>query len=297
MSLPPASPVSLGRRPAEGAGTTTNGTCGRQPTASSKPSGQLSFFSKTSQGSCQAEGLSLSGETYAAWVTAWKQESLARQRLALRTSASASLCSPTTEAPSKATRAGRMMWPTPTTPSGGASVVADAQWTGPTTAYTADGTKLHVTLSKAVQRWPTPRATDSAHAAATAWELARHPNKDLLHARVARAEMWPTPNTGAGGQNAPEGSRWVGRTTAYTPAGRKTAAGLPAAVKHGSILTATAVTEGNPSPTGRRLSAAWVTLLMGLPAGWTCIPGERGGRPARHAWHETSLTVHPSSGL
>jgi hypothetical protein len=34
--------------------------------------------------------------------------------------------------------------------------------------------------------WPTPRSQDAKHAAPTAYELSRHPDKDLLHVRIAR---------------------------------------------------------------------------------------------------------------
>jgi len=40
---------------------------------------------------------------------------------------------------------------------------------------------------------PTPRSQDAKHAGATDMELGRHRDKDLLHVRLAREPMWPTP--------------------------------------------------------------------------------------------------------
>ena len=40
--------------------------------------------------------------------------------------------------------------------------------------------------------WPTARAQDAKHAAATAYELSRNPSLDLLHVKVTRS-LWPTP--------------------------------------------------------------------------------------------------------
>jgi len=40
--------------------------------------------------------------------------------------------------------------------------------------------------------WPTARAQDAKHAAATAYELSRNPSLDLLHVKATRS-LWPTP--------------------------------------------------------------------------------------------------------
>lgn len=128
---------------------------------------------------------------------------------------------------------------------------------------------------------PTPRAQDGKHAQATDWELGRHQGKDLLHVRVARqamwptptvsveggpchnlkpggqvtlqtaVAMWPTPTTLSGGNSVPQGSQWVGKTTAYTPSGRKTSVSLESAVRQWPTPQAHDAQKGNPARVGR----------------------------------------------
>lgn len=145
ISSLPASPASPGARRAKGVGRTTSAICGPRSAPSSKSSRPSTSLSKTSPGSCQKMVLNRYGETYSAWVTRWRLASSARLKSARHTFANAS-----------------SFLPTPTTPSGGASVPHDATWVGNTAAYATDGTKLQVTLQKAVQKmWPTPTASQA----------------------------------------------------------------------------------------------------------------------------------------
>lgn len=182
--LPPVSHASPGAWLADGVATKTSGTCGRQPIGSSRQFALAFFFSKTCQVSSQAEALSLSGETYARWTTAWKQGSLARLKSARRTSASGSLCLPTPLA----------------NQTDGQSRPGEK----------ACGQRRYTLVGMArLGIWPTPRLTDSAHATATPWEMARPANKDLLHARVARREMEQAQKTATPGRRGLLNAEWV----------------------------------------------------------------------------------------
>jgi hypothetical protein len=152
--------------------------------------------------------------------------------------------------------------------------------------------------------WPTPKSQDAKHAAATEWELARDPNLDNLHVRVAR--MWPTPNsmdyvekrtTHAGGnltlQGAVSGVNPVDAERHRmwpTPTARDHKdTGDLSNVPENSLLPravfwATPTKsdgEGGPGSSGREggdnlrtqvggsLNPTWVEWLMGFPTGWT----------------------------
>ena len=93
--------------------------------------------------------------------------------------------------------------------------------------------------------WPTPRAQDSKHGAATEWELnTDHAGtKDSLRVQVVK-RLWPTPTAG----NHKSGGRmdeWGGSGA------RASIAHLPKEERCGKL---------NPS---------WVEWLMGWPIGWT----------------------------
>jgi hypothetical protein len=183
-------------------------------------------------------------------------------------------------------------WPTPRVPNGGQGLPADAVLTSKTAAYTPDGKKLTVSLPAAVKMWPTPRAQDSKHAAATPYELSRAPVVDLLHVRVARAQMWPTPR-------ATDGTR--GEAGLWELQRKPKQDRLNVRVAREQIWptpTATDATKGGPNQryssggtaltasvckTGQVLNPAWVELLMGFPLGWTRIPGEKDGKTAHLA--------------
>jgi hypothetical protein len=95
---------------------------------------------------------------------------------------------------------------------------------------------------------PTPRSQDAKHGSATVYELGRKPEKDLLHVRLARQEMWPTP-------------------TAHTQGDWQTFI-----QQRLNATTRQAWTEaGHPLPTGQgQLNPAWVeAYLMSWPLDWT----------------------------
>lgn len=121
-------------------------------------------------------GLNKSAKTYRQWAIQLSQAYSRRQKSARRINGNDCLSLPTPTAsqygsncggsqnynrkthkvrPSLAQMAAKNLWPTPTTPSGGAAVPADAKWVGMTSAYKMDGSKIHVTLQKAVHMLPT----------------------------------------------------------------------------------------------------------------------------------------------
>lgn len=135
--------------PQEGArATKTLGTSGPSLPVLSASYGQLSLFSKTCRGSCHWD-CETCAPIYAAWVTTFRQASLARQNAAHHTCASASLSS-------------QDLWPTPTVgmATGGQKVPKDAAWCGKTSAYRRDGSKVSVGLGTAAKKWPTPTASN-----------------------------------------------------------------------------------------------------------------------------------------
>jgi hypothetical protein len=112
----------------------------------------------------------------------------------------------------------------------------------PRTCATAFSLSLHQAT------WPTPLTQDSKHAAATEWELGRPPQRDLLHVRVARRQMWPTP----------QASDDRDRGNLSTPAIQRRAA------KGKQLNLSMVVSQGSGS-----LNPTWVEWLMGFPEGWT----------------------------
>jgi DNA (cytosine-5)-methyltransferase 1 len=112
----------------------------------------------------------------------------------------------------------------------------------PRTCATAFSLSLHQAT------WPTPLTQDSKHAAATEWELGRPPQRDLLHVRVARRQMWPTP----------QASDDRDRGNLSTPAIQRRAA------KGKQLNLSMVVSQGSGS-----LNPTWVEWLMGFPIGWT----------------------------
>lgn len=128
--------------------------------------------------------------------------------------------------------------------------------------------------------WPTP-VTQDASGQASPGNLRR----SYLALR-AMVQLWPTPLTISGGNNVPDGSRWVGRTTAYTPKGTKVSVGLHSAVKRWPTPIARDCKSGQASPatharnarplsetvgltTPGKLNPDWVSLLQGFPTWWT----------------------------
>jgi len=122
-----------------------------------------------------------------------------------------------------------------------------------------------VTLQTAVAMWPTPRAQDAKHMAATPKELMRETRHDLLHVRVAREDalmsMWPTPQA----HDAQKGyAQRMDR--ASTKAGCRNL--------NDQVLVAERQASGHLNPD-------WVSLMMGFPPHWTKLTtrGKTDGKP------------------
>jgi hypothetical protein len=124
-------------------------------------------------------------------------------------------------------------------------------------------------LSAQVKLWPTPRAQEAKHGAATEWELQTDHagTKDSLRVQVVK-RMWPTPSAREPGwknievvdkDGNPPGhhnQRFYDKKT-----GRVVQKGLQQTV-------------ADPK-TGGQLNPTWVAWLMGYPLEWlSCVPWE-----------------------
>lgn len=124
--------------------------------------------------------------------------------------------------------------------------------------------------------WPTPRAQDSKHGAATDFEI-MDPNHLLLHVAIARRSLWPTPaardwRSGCASQETLDrNSRPLNEVVRLWPTPRT--AGMCGGTgnweqlkeKCTDLAEARAMGAGN----GGQLNPTWVEWLMGYPLGWT----------------------------
>jgi len=119
--------------------------------------------------------------------------------------------------------------------------------------------------------WPTPRAQDSKHAAATEWELSTDHagTKDSLRVQVVK-QAWPTPHgfSKDGRSNGPSGNELGHAVNAEM---RKNLWPTPTA-HNAKETNAPSETDRN-TPTlaaqaGGSLNPDWVAWLMGWPPGW-----------------------------
>ena len=139
-------------------------------------------------------------------------------------------------------------------------------------------------LAKQAKMWPTPRAQDSKHGAATEWELNTDHmgTKGSLRVQVVKRGLWPTPTQDSvsnrknrykqGGLPLTTAvNMWP--TPSATPRGAHTGAKSGEVSKDGKTRTSkngtrwgatlqTSVGSGQLNPT-------WVEWLMGWPLGWT----------------------------
>ncbi len=132
---------------------------------------------------------------------------------------------------SLATMANRDLWPTPR------SSPNENRQTKPSPSQLAG--KHGMNLATAVNMWPTPRAQDAKHGAATEWEL--QSGRSHLHIEVAKQLPIPTARDWRhGSANQPLEKMRLNDTIAH---------------------------EGN----GGQLSPDWTEWLMGWPTGWTSL--------------------------
>lgn len=128
----------------------------------------------------------------------------------------------------------------------------------------------HLTFASGSTFLPTPRAQDGKHAQATGWELGRHQSKDLLHVRVARQAMWPTPQAHDAQKGNPArvgryGTRHGGRNLNDEVAMWPTPLATEAVSSSGPNAASGTIQSGLLNP-------MWVeSYLMGYPTGWTAL--------------------------
>ena len=147
--------------------------------------------------------------------------------------------------------------------------------TWPPSGMTRNGTayqrspSVRPIFATASSSWPTPKAQDAKHAAATDWELARDPSLDLLHVAVTRS-LWPTPKGSAANYGRPREndrgdlqaavlSHWPTPQARDHRTGEAHRVGDPA--RHGGWNLNDWI--------GGQLNPRWVEWLMGYPDGWT----------------------------
>lgn len=143
-------------------------------------------------------------------------------------------------------------------------------------------------LPDAVGAWPTARAQDAKHGAATDYEKGRDPSLDLLHVSVSRsgADAWPTPTLPGGGAKTRSGSRSGERLLNGAVLGADLLPGVvlsgwatPNASDHrdrNAWWTPSAQRrrekgkqENLTSQMGGRLNPLFVEMLQGLPLNYT----------------------------
>ena len=251
----PASPFPW---PAAGREPTTHGTSGPTQPESSGPSGQLSFFSKTSPTILTSEDLK-SAAGFRAWATRLRRHSSARRKSARATGASG--CS-------------SWAWQTP------------RRTEAESGAYQRDHGRPgseRLTLNGQVGAWPTPQAHDvhPGDPARGGRYGTEHGGRNLTD----EASLWPTPKTPTGGANTGREERGSGgpdlQESAELWAASKAADGIkPSAGKRASsdLSHQAQATQGgrrsSKPPLGsrrpsRRLNPAFAEWLMGWPAGWS----------------------------
>jgi hypothetical protein len=159
------------------------------------------------------------------------------------------------------------LWPTPNVPNGGRVVPKAAEWRGKTAYY--KGKKVQVGLEHAVRMWPTPQATDGKGANPRMAEaMERHKAKGSRKQVSLRdaVKLWPTPRPCSG-----KGSSGANRTEFYrrmfpTPIARDCRSLKGAKRPKNSQGSEPLVVQ-----VGGQLNADWVEALMGFPVGWTDV--------------------------
>ncbi len=247
------------------------------------------------------------------WRTASSAYTLTWKRKATKWGASLfqlRLVAPRTSANAAGSSPG--IWPTPNVPNGGRTLRGDTSDTG----QTADGKKRQVGLANMVQRveermWWTPSAAlgymDTP--ITEAQTVFRKPDSGNLQEQVAR-EMWATPRVegfDAGKHRGKAGS--LHSQVKLLPTPRAIYGEHPGMTdqKHltGAAMLPTAATsdwkgssqEGqrrgqlSEVVVGMKLSAAWVSRLMGYPDGWLDdLPSDPIGKSVSPASRSTSTT-------
>jgi hypothetical protein len=128
--------------------------------------------------------------------------------------------------------------------------------------------------------WPTPRAQDSKHAAATEWELATdHAGTEAsLRVQVVK-RMWPTPQA-RDGKNPRSAEAIARRGGGFRQLADVVTGGYGSAKTWPTPTTQDASNNGGASQmernslplnaqAGGSLNPTWVAWLMGWPIGWT----------------------------
>ena len=160
-------------------GATTSATSGRHSGASSCNPVHGARSSKTCPAWSHPAGLSVSGETFTAWVLRLRQDSSARKKLVQAMAARGFSCSPSIVPPS---------WPTAT--------ANDFKGSGPT-LMRRDGKMRGDRLDYAAEQiWSTPRASDGEKGG---------PNQSFSAGGVpltAMASQWPTPGAAKANNDA-----------------------------------------------------------------------------------------------
>lgn len=182
----------------------------------------------------------------------------------------------------------RGMWPTPKgSPSGPDYARAGRDGSG--------GDDLATAVAR--ETFPTPKAQDAKHGAATEWELRQNGKPQQLHVEIAKRETFPTPRVEdgecAGAHRGKPDSLHSYTRLFPTPcvadaeggrtskgSGRPDEAGLAVTVKRlptptaqdAKINGAASQHERNTKPlnaeVGGALNPDWVCWLMGWPQGW-----------------------------
>jgi len=157
------------------------------------------------------------------------------------------------------------------------------------TEYATKGTPSLETMARR-NMWPTPTAKDCDASGSRNTETSKaHAGTSLTDAireDGGRGRTWPTPTTrdgmsGPGRSAKREGGNnlrtavQVNRSTFASPAARD--------YRSGRGRSPNGHTPQLPEQIGGQLNPDWVELLMGLPRGWTRLPGDRDGRTAYRA--------------
>jgi hypothetical protein len=188
-----------------------------------------------------------------------------------------------------------LTWKTKATPQG--RLIFQLARLAPRTSDKDSGL-LHTPTAKANQTdtgrgdlslWPTPRAQEAKHGAATEWELQTDHagTKDSLRVQVVK-RMWPTPRKSmANGPTSKEvnSGETKGRLENAvqlwpTPSSRDGKGGYQGGrIRNGKIsrdtLDVTVQYTDNQEKTGGQLNPKWVAWLMGYPTEYlSCVPWE-----------------------
>jgi hypothetical protein len=159
-------------------------------------------------------------------------------------------------------------WPTPATPNGGRTWPEDAEIVG-NSAYRPNGQKVQIHLHHMVEghMWPTPRASanENRQTKPTPSQLAGTHGKSL--AAEVSMSLIPTPDANC----------WKGSESLEQRRGQLTEARLRMmpTPRHegfdagGHRGTNDSLHSAVKATTTGKLSAAWVSVLMGFPPDWT----------------------------